>query len=283
MLKQRVITGVILAAAFLAALVFLPVPLFSAFAALVVLIGAWEWANLAGFVQRWARGLYVAIAAGALVALALRFEFVSLGAVPFEASREEDIQWILMMGCIWWAVALLWVQSYPNSALLWGQPFTRAIMGLLTLIPAWVALSYVRALDQGVWLILLAVAIVAFADIGGYFAGRRWGKRKLAPKVSPGKTWEGFAGGLVANLILALLVALVSGASLPLLLVLVLSTSLVSVLGDLVESMMKRHRGVKDSSALLPGHGGILDRVDSLTAAAPVYALVLLVAGGTLG
>jgi phosphatidate cytidylyltransferase len=198
-------------------------------------------------------------------------------------AQFESIQWILLLGCVWWAVALLWVQTYPQSALLWGYRLIRAAMGLLVLVPAWVALTFVRAQEQGAWLLLLMAAIVACADIGGYFTGRRWGRRKLALAVSPGKTWEGFAGGVVANLLLALVLWLVIGGSFLLFLALILPASLVSVLGDLLESMLKRHRGIKDSSALLPGHGGVLDRIDSLTAAAPVFALVLLSIGGTLG
>lgn len=126
---------------------------------------------------------------------------------------------------------------------------------------------------------LLIVAVVACADIGGYFAGRRWGKRKLAPAVSPGKTWEGFLGGVCFNFLLSLVVWGLVGGNYFMLLAIILPASLASVLGDLFESMLKRHRGIKDSSALLPGHGGVLDRVDGLTAAAPVFALALLSTG----
>jgi phosphatidate cytidylyltransferase len=278
MLKQRIVTALILAALFLLALIYLPLPLFSAFAALVVLIGAWEWANLAGFPLRWQRAAYVVVTLVILAVLAFWLDIATLGAALGEA-RFEAIQGVLLLACIWWAVALLWVQTYPHSALLWGYRPLRAVMGLLVLVPAWVALTYVRSLEQGAWLLLLMIAIVACADIGGYFTGRRWGRRKLAPAVSPGKTWEGFAGGVGANLLLTLLIWLWVGGSYWLWLALILPASLVSVLGDLLESMLKRHRGIKDSSRLLPGHGGVLDRIDSLTAAAPVFALVLLTVG----
>ena len=129
----------------------------------------------------------------------------------------------------------------------------------------------------------MIAGVVAAADIGGYFAGRKFGKRKLAPAVSPGKTWEGFSGGLIANLLLGSLIAYLTGSNIGLLLAIVVPTSLFSVLGDLLESMVKRHAGVKDSGVILPGHGGILDRVDSITAAAPVFALAVLASGWTLG
>ncbi|RYZ84132.1 MAG: phosphatidate cytidylyltransferase, partial [Moraxellaceae bacterium] len=142
---------------------------------------------------------------------------------------------------------------------------------------------YVRFQPQGALLVLMIAAIVAAADTGGYFAGRKWGKHKLAPSVSPGKTLEGFVGGLVSNVVLTALIAYVSGSNFLMLLAIVIPTSLFSVLGDLLESMVKRHAGVKDSGVILPGHGGILDRVDSITAAAPVFALAVLASGWVLG
>lgn len=279
MLKQRIITALILAAVFIAALFYLPVPLFSGFIALIVLVAAWEWANMSGFQSTWQRIAYVLAVVVAMVAIA---SYLQLS--PWAASLIIDPQQyrgLLLVGCAWWALALLLVQGYPSSAILWGAPAIRALMGLVVLIPTWLAFTYVRAQENGIWLVLLIAVIVAAADIGGYFAGRRWGKRKLKPAVSPGKTWEGFAGGVLANLLVALGLWLFTPGSLWLILAIVVPTSLVSVLGDLLESMVKRHRGIKDSGTLLPGHGGVLDRVDSLTAAAPVFALAILASGWT--
>lgn len=282
MLKQRVITAVILIAVLLGALLYLPLVWFAAFLAAVVLLGAWEWADLAGLTGPWQRRLYTAAVGAALVAVAHYLALPSLGGSGSLSLEQTDaFRNLLLIGCTWWAVALLWVQSYPTSALLWSSRWMRSLMGLLVLIPAWVGVVYVRALEQGVWWVLLMILCVACADVGAYFAGRRWGRRKLAPSVSPGKTWEGFAGGLALNLVLVGVVGGLWGLSYTLLLTVIVPTALVSVLGDLQESMLKRHRGVKDSGALLPGHGGVLDRVDSLTAAAPVFALALLVIGWT--
>lgn len=276
MLKQRVITAVILTIIFLSALFGLPAGYFSFFIGAVVLIGAWEWANLSGCGALWQRVAYTAVVFILLFAAAVFLGFKG------EASPNLDldvIRKLLIVGCFWWACALLLVQGYPSSALLWGQGFSRLIMGVLVLIPTWVALVYIRQQVNGALLVLLLMLVVALADIGGYFAGRRFGKRKLALAVSPGKTWEGFAGGLCANMVLALVLAFGLGVSLPLVLAVIIPTSLVSVLGDLLESMVKRHAGVKDSGTILPGHGGVLDRVDGITAGAPVFALALLASG----
>lgn len=285
MLKDRIVTAIILATLFLAGLFYLPLPLFSLFMAMVVLISAWEWANMSGFGKIWQRLGYLVLVAACLWGCAL---YIGVDKDYFSVATtftlpDNKVKNLLLVGCAWWAIALLWVQSYPQSAVLWGARWLRVIIGLAVLVPAWVALSYLRALHNGAWLILLVVAVVAFADIGGFFVGRKFGKHKLAPSVSPGKTWEGFWGGFVCNTLMAVVLGFVLGAdSWKVLLAIILPASLASVLGDLVESMVKRHCGIKDSSALLPGHGGVLDRVDSLTAAAPVFALALLVSGWRL-
>lgn len=276
MLKQRVITALVLAVIFLAALFGLPAGYFSFFIGAVLLIGAWEWANLSGFPAVWQRLGYAFLLLLLLIAASLYMGFDG------EASPRLDdlaIRDLLIIGCGWWALALLLVQGYPSSSVLWGHKALRLAMGVMVLIPTWVALVYVRQQSNGAWLVLLLMLVVAVADSGGYFAGRRFGKYKLAPAVSPGKTWEGFAGGFLANCLLALILSQVLNQNLLLMLVLIVPTSLISVLGDLLESMVKRHAGAKDSGSILPGHGGILDRVDGITAGAPVFALAFLASG----
>jgi phosphatidate cytidylyltransferase len=291
MLKQRIITALILTAIFLSMLFgvnlwFDGALYFSCFIACVLLIGAWEWAKLSGYNNPWQRILYVVAMAILLLVTACFIEltcFIDLNSSHQQALYFAGIKSILLVGCAWWALALLLVQGYPSSAILWGHKMLRLFMGVLVLVPTWVALVYLRFQPQGAWLVLMMIGIVAVADIGGYFTGRRFGKHKLAPAVSPGKTLEGFLGGLVSNLILAIGVSYFGQISLPILLAIVIPTSLFSVLGDLLESMLKRHQGIKDSGSILPGHGGILDRVDSITAAAPVFALCLLASGWGLG
>lgn len=284
MLKQRVITALVLTLIFLASLFWLPVPLFAVFSAVIVLLAAWEWSNMAGFIRLRGRFAYVFAIAVLLALVAIYLNIITFTRDPFEplimAVSAERYRGLLVLGVGWWALALLWVQGYPSSALLWSHRPVRALMGALVLIPTWIALTYVRAQPEGAWLVLMIVTVVAMADIGGYFVGRRYGRHKLAVNVSPGKTWQGFAGGVAANLCLALVLWLGTSFSLTVVLLLVIPTSLVSVLGDLLESMVKRERGIKDSGGLLPGHGGVLDRVDGLTAAAPVFALVLLTVVG---
>lgn len=268
MLKQRIITAIFLALGFVGVLFFVPSQFFALFMAVVVAVGAWEWAGLSGFSSTKQRAVYVVTS---LALLWGTYQYMGMG----HQLSDEAIRTILMAGCSFWALALLLVQGYPSSAILWGARFSRAAMGLIVLLSTWVSIVYVHAHEQGAWLVLLLITIVAAADSGGYFVGRKFGRRKLAPAVSPGKTWEGFAGGLGANLLLCALLTLFVGWSWWFIAVLVIPTSVVSVLGDLLESMLKRHAGLKDSGTLLPGHGGVLDRIDGITAAAPVFALAL--------
>lgn len=268
MLKTRIITALILAPIAIGGIFFLPPMGFALFTAAIIILGAWEWANMSGFERQPGRIGYAAIIALVLYAL-------------FDVSAVA----ILWLAFIWWIVCFLLVRSYPAGSERWGSAPARALMGVLVLVPAWVGLNHIRegilqfgALDNSLLVIMYVFFVVWVADIGAYFAGRAFGRAKLAPRVSPGKSWAGVYGGLVAVGILALVVSWLATASITetlLLLVASLFTGLMSVLGDLLESMLKRFRGIKDSSGLLPGHGGILDRIDSLTAAIPVFALII--------
>jgi phosphatidate cytidylyltransferase len=154
------------------------------------------------------------------------------------------------------------------------------VVGFLVLVPAGLGLVHlVRLLPDGRLLLLYLLVLIAAADVGAYFGGRAFGRRKLAPHVSPGKTWEGFAAGMLASIIIAALGAALFDQPFWPWLALCLLVAVVSVIGDLTESMFKRHVGLKDSGTLLPGHGGVLDRIDSLTAAAPTFLLGLLTLG----
>jgi phosphatidate cytidylyltransferase len=277
MLKQRVITALLLVALFLGGVFYLPLPVVAAAFAIVVAMGAWEWAPLAGLPQGLTQLLYSLLALGCCFLL---YRYAGFGG---EVSREQ-VQPVLGLGCLWWCFALLWVRSFPASAGIWNSRLVRAVMGLLILLPAWVAAVYLLHFEGRGAVMVVLVMIVAAADIGAYFTGRRFGRHALAPRVSPGKTWEGFWGGVLAVTLLSVIIwaflpdrfdhlGLVAAV------VVALSSSLASVLGDLTVSMVKRESGVKDSSSLLPGHGGLLDRLDSLCAAAPTFALGLLLAG----
>jgi phosphatidate cytidylyltransferase len=271
MLKQRIITALVLAATILVAILLLPAKWFLALTGLVVLQAAWEWSALADI-----KKLALRIAYLVLVLLAM---LLVLRQSP--AQRE----FLLLAGCLWWIHAYYLIRRYPALGSYWKNPWFLASIGLLVLLPAWAALVHLSDSWAHMQLILLFLGLVAAADIGAYFAGRAFGKHKLAPQVSPNKTWEGLVGGMMLSCTLALLIYLVgyrggmpgSGGFGQLLLVLAaaLSIAIFSVVGDLFESIAKRQAGVKDSGSLLPGHGGMLDRIDSITAALPLYALAL--------
>ena len=263
MLRQRIITAAWLAPLMLAGLFGLSGGPFALFTAAIVLLAGWEWTNLAGIRRRDNRLMLVAVLGMAMVMLWM--------------SGAALAAWPLWLGALGWLLNLYWVVHYPSKGEQWQSSTRRLAMGLWVLLPAWVGFNVLR--DSGAIWLLFVLLLVWGADIGAYFSGRAWGRRKLAPRVSPGKSWEGVTGGLVVTFGLALIFAVWQGLGLGGGLALVLATAvvtLVSVLGDLVESMLKRYRDIKDSSNLLPGHGGVLDRIDSLTAAVPLFALLSL-------
>jgi len=266
-LRQRVYTALALVTTFLLVLFSGSWLLFYLLTGTVVCLAAWEWAALSGLGSTLLRSLFTAFVgtSGAL-----------LWYVVCEYSPDL-FQTLLVITTVWWGIALLWVQGYPSSAVMWGRPLIRLLMGWWVLVPAWLALSYLRTLPAGEWLVMMVVFIVAAADTGAYFSGRRFGRVKLAKNVSPGKTWEGVIGGMLFALIVGFIANyLIFERSWLLIATVVLPTAFVSVLGDLLESMVKRHQGLKDSGCLLPGHGGFMDRIDGLVAAAPTFTLALL-------
>lgn len=267
MLKQRVITAVILVAVFLAALFLAPPFVFQGLVLIMVAIAAWEWGNLSGLKNVLLRSAYAA----SLV--------MAMGVCWLLLNSSGALQSFFVVAVIWWTIALLWVQGYPSSALFWQNSWARMLMGALVLVPAGVAIFIIHSLPQGKGLVLSLLLLVAAADTGAYFSGKAFGRRKLAPQVSPGKSWEGVIGGLCLVVVIAVIYGALFADQWFEGLVIALPAAAASVLGDLVESMVKRHRGVKDSGHILPGHGGVLDRIDGITAAAPVFALGLLASG----
>lgn len=270
MLKQRIITALILAPLMLGGIFFLPLYEFKLFIGLITCIGAWEWANFAGIEKQIGRVTYAVV----------------LSAVVFVVSQlpaEYQLP-LLYVALVWWILAFLLVRSYPQSSHYWHGTQSRLLLGFIVLLPMWVGFVQLKTYGLSDFLIFYVMLIVWGADVGAYFSGRTFGKNKLAPNVSPGKTWEGVYGGLMTTILIAVgggyclneytSITMDTGRWIALIAVTLLVT-MVSVLGDLVESMLKRYRGIKDSSQLLPGHGGIMDRIDSMTAAVPVFALAL--------
>lgn len=266
MLKERVITALLLLAVLVPAMLWLPQIGWALLAAGVIGLGAWEWGALAAFSET-GRRLY-GVALFALMAF-LAIAFPALLQWP-AGTLKPVLLGVYGVATLFWLVLVpLWVRgrwSCKGALGFW--------LGLIVLFPAWLAIVQFRALGVPTLLAVLSIAWVA--DIAAYFSGRAFGKHKLAPSVSPGKTWEGVAGAVLGVLVFGFWVGpLPEVGLLPLGGVLIVLTA-VSVLGDLFESLLKRLAGIKDSSQLLPGHGGILDRIDSLTAILPVSACLLL-------
>lgn len=263
MLRLRILTATVLALVLLVGLFALPARWTVLAFGGVLALGAWEWARFGGLASRSTRLAYAA--SMALVWALAWFWTEDLGHLLI----------LLSLACAWWSLAFLWLLLAPERhlgslALLCGAP---------VLVPAFVALGRLEIANHGsvrgpeivLWLILLVIA----SDIGAFFAGRRFGRVKLAPRVSPGKTWEGALGGLSVVAGVALLAALNLHLAVGPCIAFGCAVGIFSVIGDLTESMFKRGAGLKDSGTLLPGHGGVLDRIDSVTAAAPFYALGL--------
>ena len=283
MLKQRVITALALSAAFLLALTAASPLYFIAFSSLVILLATWECAALAGL-----RALPVRLAYLALQALLMGWLFfgagIGVGDVATLLSLPPASLALLYFSPLFWLLFFFSLLIFSPQRLLSCAAFFRAVIGALLLLSAWLALLYLRLQPQGQWWIVYLVALVAATDSGAYFAGRRWGEKKLAPQLSPGKTWAGFFGGLLAAILLALLFALwlfpLNAVAVPPLWLFVgvaIDLAILSVLGDLFESLLKRSAGVKDSGSILPGHGGVMDRIDGLLASLPAFALITII------
>jgi phosphatidate cytidylyltransferase len=266
-LRTRVATALVLAIALFTVLFALPPWAGTVFFCAALLVGAWEWAQFAGIRSPLGRVGYLLVTA-------------AFGVLTWQSTRAPaELHGLLLVACAWWAVALAWLCLKPGAV----SPLAAGLAGQLVLVPT--AISIGRLLEgssiaPGAALLLCMLLLVWAADIGAYFAGRAFGRLKLAPAVSPNKTWEGVIGGVL----FAALVAVGEARYLGLPAVPYLGLGLVvvcaSIIGDLTESMFKRTAGLKDSGALLPGHGGVLDRVDSITAAAPFYVLGLSWFGG---
>lgn len=267
MLKQRVLTALWLLPLALLGFFYLDGALFALFIGAVITLGAWEWAALAGVKAQDVRIAYAALVA---VFMSLLYLLPSL-AMP-----------VIYIAVAWWVIAIWMVLTFPKSTSCWGGRIGSLVIGLLILLPAWQGLQLLKQMPQANWLILAVMLMVWMADIGAYFVGKAIGKRKLAPQVSPGKSWEGAIGGLVVSVVVVILYSYWRELQITNLPIMIAGAAIIvafSVIGDLTESMFKRHSGIKDSSNLLPGHGGILDRIDSLTSAVPVFVLLLVLAG----
>lgn len=264
-MKQRIVTALILAIVAVCLILLAPTSLFASVLVVVWAVAVWEWTGLIGM-----RAAQVRIAAVLAVVLAQ----AGLWSV-----RDGSLWWVVLAaGVIWWPLALLWMRRYTFSA----SPTSRnkaikLLAGLCVLVPAWAALVQLHGEtpDGRLWT-LFALVLVWAADTFAYFAGSRFGRNKLAPRISPGKTLEGVWGALIGTALVALIAGWwmqQRGAGLALLVGLAVLCVVFSIIGDLFESLMKRQAGVKDSGSLFPGHGGMLDRLDGVFAALPLFVI----------
>lgn len=262
MLKQRIITAITLVTLLVILYFFLTPMQFTYFLSLFVLIGAWEWSSLIGWREKWKRTLYVAAVA-----------CISYVGLVVTVGKSGTLFTITLMAALWWLYALV---ELREGAILFRSKTMKAVSGLLVLAPVWWCAGYfLLAGSKNHQFLLYVVVLVAVADTAAYFSGRALGRHKLAPNVSPGKTIEGAIGGLSGVILLAILFGVfvwdMKFTDVLLLSLLSVITGCFSIIGDLFESKLKRSMSVKDSGNILPGHGGVLDRMDAMTAALPVF------------
>ena len=262
MLKQRILTIAVAAPVFIALVLYCPTPIFSYIVLLLLLPAAYEWARLSGL-RTAAACLCYTILCASLILFAIHFPL-----------PEGYNAWVYLAALCWWLVAGAWLIAYQRNRFIIRSRVLKLIIGLLTLLPPWFALTELHGTPaSGPQWVLLLFLLVWAADIGAYISGKLYGRIKLAPEISPGKTLEGLAGGLIGAAIVVVIASFHFDSPMLPLTLFGMATAAFSVVGDLFESLMKRMADVKDSGSLLPGHGGVLDRIDSMTIAAPLFAL----------
>ena len=277
MLIQRLLAALVLIPIVIAGLFFLSISNFAIVMLVIFALSSWEWAQFLHFTTKRSKSIFTILFTTLAAIIYYLPSYVYLPINIFEI--------ILLSSIAWWSVALVLVLSYPKSVKLWGTSFfNKLLFAFFTLMPFFIAMIQLRQINYGLnsyegayWLLYILVLVWA-TDSGAYFAGRLWGKHKLAPSVSPGKTIEGLMGGVASSIIIGLLVYYSHFFNAPFYPFMISSVVAIfaSVLGDLTESMFKREANIKDSGHLIPGHGGILDRIDSLTAAMPIFAAFIL-------
>jgi len=261
-LRQRVLTAIVLVAVFLGVMLGLRPIATVWLVTVLILIGAWEWAAFISRGSPAARAAFTVVVAAMLV-----------GCLYCYSLSPRFVHAVMIVAMAWWITAFLWISLAPTRV----QPFTAGFAGLFALVPCWLALVYVTLETGSTRWVLFTLALVWAADTGAFFAGRWFGRVPLAPRVSPKKTWEGVFGGIVTSALVAWAAAyyLFAVEVWPFVITCI-AVAAVSVVGDLTESMLKRAVGLKDSGSVFPGHGGMLDRIDSVTAAAPALVFALI-------
>jgi phosphatidate cytidylyltransferase len=283
MLKQRIATALILLVGLIAMTTILDLEQFAAITGALVLIGAWEWAAFASLESK-SRLAFVGTLA---LSIAPLWFALGIGGAPgYDASFALGFS---LLGALFWALMFAAIASFPRSTEAWNDKSRISAMGMLSLLCTWVGLVSLKALLPNGALVIMLIIMVAAVDVGAFFTGKLFGKRKLAPALSPNKTWEGVWGGVTLNVAVSIVFAILlnryvqpfAPIDYAIFAALALIVAFFSVVGDLAESMLKRNRELKDSGSILPGHGGLLDRIDGLMAATPIcVAFLILLLGG---
>lgn len=292
MLLQRILTALLLIPLIVSAVFYLPntsyFSYFSILLAIIVLIGGWEWTNLISMDKLWMKILFLLFLLLPMIGVTLWTQFLELMATLLEWQELKEysgaIEWSVFAAVLFWVLVMILIRKVPTALLeLQMRVRYKALIGWFVLFSAWMFASRLHTL-YGAEMMMYFLLLIWIADIAAYFVGKKWGKEKLCPDISPGKTIEGMYGALGSALLTAIGLGLfykfplLNASDFTLLSIL---TVLISIYGDLFFSLVKRQKGVKDSGTLLPGHGGVLDRIDSIIAAAPFfYAGVFLISQG---
>jgi phosphatidate cytidylyltransferase len=280
MLKQRIITAIILLIGLIAATTQLSLFNFTLIISLIVVLASWEWSGFIGLNELSEKLTYSLTIAAMIIGLYFILDISTTGSsVDFVRAAI-----LLGLGLLFWMLMVFVLAGYPENKSAWNNESKIACMGMLALVPSWVGLVVLKSLAEAGLLVLALVVLVAAVDVGAYFAGVNFGSRKLAPNLSPKKTWEGVWGGFVLCAMISVVMIWaansyfldLTSAQMVALFFLAPLTTFFSVIGDLLESMLKRNQNIKDSGRLLPGHGGILDRIDGLVATTPPFVLLLV-------
>jgi phosphatidate cytidylyltransferase len=288
MLVQRIITASILASLITLAVFQLSTAYFSLILGVIILLAAWEWSSLVGVNTLFKRGLFLIALILPMLGIHFWTQFLELIAEGFDWPEVRNysgaLEWLVIAPTIFWIVVMMAIRNMPAGVLkLQLKTFYKLLIGWFILLSAWMFLSRLKAF-YGAEMTLYFLILIWTADISAYFSGKKYGKTKLAPEISPGKTVEGMYGALLIGVVCAIVLSLINGFGFMVasdFVLLSVLTVLISIYGDLFFSVVKRQRGVKDSGSLLPGHGGILDRIDSAVAAIPFfYAGIFLEAYG---
>ena len=278
MLKQRIATALVLLIGLIAMTTSLGLEAFAAITGALVLIGAWEWAAFASLGDK-SRLAFVGTLA---LSIALLWFALGVGGAPgYDAGFALGFS---LLGALFWVLMFAAIASFPQSTDAWNDKSRISVMGMLSLLCTWVGLVTLKALLPNGALVIMLIIMVAAVDVGAFFTGKLFGRRKLAPALSPNKTWEGVWGGVTLNVAVSIVFAILLDSYVQafalidyvIFAALALIVAFFSVVGDLAESMLKRNKELKDSGSILPGHGGLLDRIDGLMAATPICVSVLI-------